>query len=39
MCLAGAPHGPQSQGMFESSDTIPILLAIIGIGGVLAGMA
>ncbi|MCY4596181.1 MAG: hypothetical protein OXC19_15455 [Bryobacterales bacterium] len=25
--------------MFESSDTIPILLAIIGVGGVLACMA
>jgi len=25
--------------MFESSDTITILIAIIGVGGVLAGMA
>lgn len=25
--------------MFESTDTIPILLAIVGVGGVLAGMA
>ncbi|MCY3671565.1 MAG: hypothetical protein OXH14_10860 [Alphaproteobacteria bacterium] len=25
--------------MFESSDTIPILLAIVGVGGALAGMA